>query len=61
MGLVWAVAEFLGPGGGGLLTKLFSDDAAANALSIIGLLFITGLGLAASLPQEEAALPATAD
>lgn len=42
MGLAWCVAEGIGQGGGGLLTKLFEDDAPAKALSILGMLFLVG-------------------
>lgn len=52
MGCVWCVSEFLGPGGGGLLTKLFEEDAPARALMVIGLLSIAGFYFANTLPAE---------
>ena len=52
MGLVWCVAEGLGQGGGGLLTKLFEEDAPAKALSIVGITFFFGLATAFKLPKE---------
>lgn len=51
MGMVWCVAEWLGPGGGGLLTKLFSENAPTFALSTLGLLFCVGTALTALLPS----------
>ncbi len=53
MGLVWCVAEGLGPGGGGLLTLLFEDDAPAKALSILGVTYFIGFILATKLPVVE--------
>lgn len=52
MGCVWCVAEFLGPGGGSLLTKLFDEDAYARALMLLGLLSFVGIFAAYSLPVE---------
>lgn len=52
MGLVWCVSEGLGQGGGGLLTKLFDDDAPARALAIVGTTFFGALICAFRLPQE---------
>lgn len=52
MGCVWCVSEFLGPGGGGLLTKAFEYDAPARSLMIIGMLFSVGLYYAYKLPYE---------
>ncbi len=48
MGMVWCVAECLGPGGGGILTKFFTDDAPAMALGVLGIFF--GIGFMASFP-----------
>jgi len=56
MGLVWCMAEGIGQGGGGLLTKLFTEDAAAYALACLGFLFIIGLAASAQLPKTEQAL-----
>lgn len=53
MGLVWIIAEGIGQGGGGLLTKLFSEDSAAKALSLIGFLFIPAIASAFLLPKAE--------
>ncbi|KAF3362630.1 Permease, major facilitator superfamily [Chlamydiales bacterium STE3] len=53
MGMVWCVSEFLGPAGGGLLTKCFVEDAPAKALSLIGVLFIVSLVATSLLPRRE--------
>lgn len=53
MGMVWCISEFLGPAGGGYLTRLFVDDAPAKALSLIGVLFIVSLVATALLPRKE--------
>lgn len=39
MGMVWCIAEGLGPGGGGILTKLFVENAPVKAMAIIGIFF----------------------
>ena len=52
MGCVWCVAEFIGPGGGSLLTKLFEEDAYARALMLLGLISFAGIMAAYSLPAE---------
>lgn len=52
MGLAWCVSEGIGMGGGGLLTKLFTDDAPAKALSILGVLFLVGMGITRMLPGK---------
>jgi FSR family fosmidomycin resistance protein-like MFS transporter len=52
MGLVWCVAEGLGQFGGGMLTKLFTDDAPAHALGCLGILFFVGLAVYVRLPRE---------
>lgn len=52
MGMVWCIAEWIGPGGSGLLTKLFKDNAPSLALSSLGILFIIGTALTALLPKE---------
>lgn len=52
MGLVWCVSEGIGQGGGGLLTKLFEDDAPAKALGVLGAAFIVGLAATLKLPRE---------
>lgn len=53
MGLVWCVSEGIGQGGGGLLTKLFEEDAPAKALAVLGVLFLVSISLAVQLPQKE--------
>lgn len=53
MGLVWCVAEGIGQGGGGLLTKLFSEEPAASALACLGTLFLVGLTATLFLPAVE--------
>jgi FSR family fosmidomycin resistance protein-like MFS transporter len=56
MGMVWCIAEGVGMGGGGALTKIFADNAAANALSCLGFLLVVGLTSAWLLPKEEYSL-----
>jgi FSR family fosmidomycin resistance protein-like MFS transporter len=51
MGLVWCVAEVIGPGGGGILASLFEHDAASKGLMILGGLFFLGLYAAQQLPK----------
>lgn len=43
MGFVWIIAEGIGQGGSGLLTKLFTDDAPAKAMAVLGLAFLIAL------------------
>lgn len=52
MGLVWCVSESLGPGGGGLLTKCFTEDAPTKALSVFGIVFIVGMAITTLLPDK---------
>ena len=52
MGLVWCISEGFGQGVGGLLTKLFVDEAPAKALGIMGLALFVGLAMAVRLPVE---------
>ncbi|MCB1113398.1 MAG: MFS transporter [Chlamydiia bacterium] len=54
MGGVWCIAEFVGPGGAGLLSKLFEEDAAARALMVIGIFFPLSIWYAFKLPAEVA-------
>lgn len=54
MGCVWCVAEFIGPGGGGLLTKLFENDAPARALMLLGSISLIGLVAVYRLPSKVA-------
>lgn len=53
MGLVWCLSEVLGQTGGGLLTKLFEDDAPAKALALLGSFFMIGIITASQLPEKE--------
>lgn len=50
MGLAWCVSEAVGQGGGGILSTYFEADAAAKALSILGLFLLVAVGAAAQLP-----------
>lgn len=52
MGLVWCVSEAVGPGGGGLLTKCFSDNAAVKALLTFGIFFAGSIICILFLPKE---------
>lgn len=51
MGLVWCVSEGIGQFGGGLLSKLFIEDAPARALGCLGILFFIGLAACIRLPK----------
>lgn len=50
MGLVWCIAEGIGPGGGGLMTKFFVVNAPSKSLAILGVLLFTGLYFTRKLP-----------
>jgi MFS transporter, FSR family, fosmidomycin resistance protein len=52
LGLAWCISEGLGQFGGGLLTKLFTEDASIKALGILGILFFVGLFAAFYLPGK---------
>lgn len=52
MGLAFCLSETIGPGGGGFLSGMFEEDAAAKALAIIGLLSIPALANAIALSKE---------
>jgi FSR family fosmidomycin resistance protein-like MFS transporter len=53
MGMVWCVAEMLGPGGVGLLSGLFTEDAPAKATILMALLCLPSLILCAyQLPKS---------
>lgn len=52
MGLVLCVSEVLGPSGGGMLTRLFVEDAPIKAMAILGLACVPGLAAASLLPSE---------
>jgi len=53
MGLVWCVSEALGPGGVGLMSKMFTDYAPVKALAILGLFFLVQIYHTLLLPKEE--------
>ncbi|CRX37488.1 MFS transporter [Estrella lausannensis] len=57
MGFVWIIAEGVGQGGSGLLTKLFTDDAPAKSMAILGLAFLIAIFAGILLPgkREEVA------
>lgn len=50
MGLVWVVAEGVGPGGAGVLSTYFTDDAPAKALMVVGVLYFAALYVIPKLP-----------
>ncbi|MFV0340930.1 MAG: MFS transporter [Parachlamydiaceae bacterium] len=53
MGMVWCVSEMVGPGGVGLLSGLFEEDAPAKATMVMGVLFLPSLVLCAyHLPKS---------
>jgi MFS transporter, FSR family, fosmidomycin resistance protein len=53
MGMVWCIAEVLGPAGSGLLSSLFTEGGPIKALAIIGVFFIPGIYAAYLLPVED--------
>lgn len=53
MGLVWCVSESIGPAGTGLVSKLFTEDAAAKSLMVFGSLFSVLLYAASQLPASQ--------
>ena len=53
MGLVWCLAESIGPGGGGMLTTLFTENAPTKALCVLGILFVFCIILTSYLPNGE--------
>ncbi len=59
MGMVWCVSEGIGQGGGGLLTKLFNEDAPAHALAILGAFLIVAIALTRRLPRLVQAVEVT--
>lgn len=52
MGLVWCVAEGLGQGGGGLLTKVFAENATAKAMAVLGCFTFIALYASSRLPVK---------
>lgn len=52
MGLVWCVSEAIGPGGGGLLTLCFNDNAPVKALLTFGIFFAGATISILFLPKE---------
>lgn len=53
MGLVWCVSEMAGPGGVGLLSQFFTEDAPAKALMGLCMLYPVAIFAAFQLPREE--------
>jgi FSR family fosmidomycin resistance protein-like MFS transporter len=51
MGMVWCVAEAVGPGLGGLATGLFEEAPVAKALSLVGMLYFVSLYQIYHLPK----------
>ena len=66
MGFVWIIAEGVGQGGSGVLTKFFTDDAPAKAMAVLGFAFLIAIFAGIMLPgkreelAEEAAPQAVA-
>ena len=52
MGMVWCVAEALGPGGVGLISTLFEDNAPVKALAVIGVFFPVSIYCSWSLSKD---------
>lgn len=53
MGLVWCASEAIGPGGAGLMSKMFTDYAPVKAVAILGVLFLVQIYQTLLLPTEE--------
>ena len=53
MGFVWIVSEGCGILTSGVLSSLFTDDAPAKALSIMGAILILGMYYSLKLPSDE--------
>ena len=53
MGLVWCISESTGPAGGGLLTKLFEEDAPAKVLMCMGVLLVVNIFVVLKLPKHQ--------
>lgn len=51
MGMVWCVSEMVGPGSVGILTHVFTKDAPAKALMVMGMLFPSLIYCAYRLPR----------
>lgn len=51
MGLVWCLSELIGPMGSGFLATLFTEDAPAKALGVLGVFFFIGGSLMMGLPH----------
>jgi FSR family fosmidomycin resistance protein-like MFS transporter len=52
MGMVWCFSEALGPGGGGLLTLCFEEQAPIKALCTLGIFFAGAITSILFLPKE---------
>jgi len=52
MGMVWCVSEALGPGGVGVMSSLFQDDAPLKALAVLGSLFLVQIYATSCLPKR---------
>jgi len=50
MGMVWCFAEFIGQGGGGLVSKMFVENPATKAAAVVGIGLILSAYCAAQLP-----------
>lgn len=53
MGFAWCIANPIGLAGGALLTKLFTEDAAAKALFLLTVFFVISLILSYFLPETK--------
>jgi len=61
MGFAWCIASLIGQAGGGLLTKMFTEDVGAKALSFLCIFFSIGLFLSLFLPGRKAVELKTAE
>ncbi|HRD55791.1 MAG TPA: MFS transporter [Parachlamydiaceae bacterium] len=53
MGFAWCIANPIGLAGGALLTRSFTEDAAAKSLSVLTVFFVTSLILSYFLPETK--------
>lgn len=59
MGMVWMVAESCGPGLSGVMTKFFTENHAANALTVMALFFFLEIWCVTRLPGKKAKVPSS--
>lgn len=53
MGMAWCLSELIGPGGGGMISRFFEEDAAAKALVCLSFLLLASVFTSFLLPKRE--------